>query len=46
MVIVIKIHSHIHQNLFRYDVELPIVSFDSVLKLGYPLRVGELVTDS
>ena len=46
MVVVVKIPNILHQNFSRYDVDLPIVSFDFVQNLGYPLRVGELLVDS
>ena len=31
---------------YHCDVDLPIVSFDFVPNLGYPLRVGELLVDA
>ena len=43
MVVAIEIPRHLYQNFFRCDVDMPIVSFYYVPKLGYPLRVGELV---
>ena len=46
MVVAIKIPSLIHQNFSHCDVDLPVVSFDFVPNLGYPLRVGELVVDA
>ena len=46
MVVVIKIPSILHQNLSHCDVGLPIVSFDFVPNIGYPLRVGEVVVDA
>ena len=46
MVVVVKIPSLLHQNFSRCDVDLPVVSFDFVSNLGYPLRVGELVVDA
>ena len=46
MVVVVKIPNFLHQNFSRYDVDLPIVSFDFVPNSGYPLRVGELLADS
>ena len=46
MVVAVKIPSFLHQNFSRYDVDLPIVSFDFVPNLGYPLRVGELLVDA
>jgi len=45
MVVAVGIPSHLHQNFFRCDVVLPVVSFYSVPTRGYPLRVGELVVD-
>ena len=46
MVVAVKIPSLLHQNFSRYDVNMPVVSFDFMPKLGYPLRVGELVVDA
>ena len=46
MVVALKILSHLHQNFFCYDVDLPVVSFDFVPNLDYPLRVGELIVDA
>jgi hypothetical protein len=46
MVVVLKKPNLQLQNFFHYDVDLLIVSFDSVPWLGYVLRVGELVVDS
>jgi len=46
MVVTIGIPNHLHQNLFHFDVDIPIVSFYSVPTRGYPLRVGELVVDA
>ena len=46
MVIAVKIPSLPHQNFSHCDVDLPIVSFDFVPNLGYPLRVGELLVDA
>ena len=46
MVVAVKIPNLLHQNLYRCDVDMPIVSFDFVPKLGYPLRVRELVVDA
>ena len=43
MIVVIKIMSHL---LFRYDVDLLVVSFDSTPKCGSPLRVIELAVDA
>ena len=45
MVVAIGIPNHLHQNLFRYDVKLHVVSFYFVPTQGYPLRVGGLVVD-
>ena len=46
MVVAVKIPSLLHQNFSGCDVDLPVVSFDFAPKLGYPLRVGELVVDA
>ena len=46
MVIVVKTASLLHQNFSSCDIDLPIVSFDFVSNLGYPLRVGELLVDA
>ena len=46
MVVSVGIPSHLHQNFFHYDVDLPIVSFYFVPTRGYPLRVGGLVVDA
>ena len=46
MVVAVKIPSLLHQKFSRYDVDLPVVSFDFVSNLGYPLRVGELPVDA
>ena len=46
MVVAVKIPSLLHQNFSRCDVDLPVVSFDFVPNLGYPLRVGELLVDA
>ena len=46
MVVVVRIPNLLHENFSRCDVDLPVVSFDFVPKLGYPLRVGELVIDA
>ena len=46
MVVAVKIPSLIHQNFSCCDVDFPVVSFDFVPNLGYPLRVGELVVDA
>jgi len=45
MVVAIKIPSHLHHNLFHWDVDLPVVSFNYVPERGYPLRVEELIVD-
>ena len=45
MVVAVKIPNLLHQNLSDYDIDLPIVSFDFVPNLGYPLRVGEIFVD-
>ena len=46
MVVAVKIPSRLYQNFSRCDVDLPVVSFDYVPNLGYPLRVGKLVVDA
>ena len=46
MVVAVKILSRLHQKFFRYDADFPVVSFNSAPKLGYALRVGELVVDA
>ena len=46
MVVAVKIPSVLHQNFSRCDVDLPVVSFDFVPNLGYPLRVRELIIDA
>ena len=46
MVVAIKILSLLHQNFSRNDVDLPVVSFDFVPNLGYPLIVGEILVDA
>ena len=43
MLVAVKIPNPPHKNFSHCDVDLPIVSFDFVPNLGYPLRVGELV---
>ena len=45
MVVAVKIPSLLHQNFSRCDVDLPVVSYDFVPNLGYPLRVGEILVD-
>ena len=46
MVVAVKIPNLLHQNFSCYDADLPVVSFDFVPNLCYPLRVGELVVDA
>ena len=46
MAVAVKIHSLLHQNLSRDDVDLHVISFDFVPNSGYPLRVGELLVDA
>jgi len=46
MVAAIEIPSHVYQNFFCCGVDLHVVSFYFVPKLGYPLRVGELFVDA
>ena len=46
MVVAVKIPSLLHQNFSRCNVDMPVVSFDFVPNLGYPLRVGELLVDA
>ena len=46
MVVAIKIPSLLHQNFSHFNVDMPIVSFNFVPNLGYPLRFGELVVDA
>ena len=46
MVVAVKIPNLLHQNLSRFDVDLPIVSFDFVPNSGCPLRVRELIVDA
>ena len=45
MLIIAKIPSLPHQKFSHCEVDLPVVSFDFVPNLGYPLRVGELLVD-
>ena len=45
-VVAVKIPSWLHQNFSHCNVDMPLVSFDSVPNLGYPLRVGEVVVDA
>ena len=46
MVVAIKIPNRLHQKFFHCDVDLPVVSFDFLPNLGYPLGVGELFIDA
>ena len=46
MVVAVKISNLLHQNFSRYNVDMPIVSFNSPPKSDYPLRVGELIVDA
>ena len=46
MLVAIKIPSILHKSFSRCDVNLPVISFDFVPNLGYPLRVGELLVDA
>ena len=46
MVVAIKIPNLLHQNFTRYDVDMPVVSFDFVPNSGYPLIVGEILVDA
>ena len=46
MVVAVKIHSRLHKNFSRCDVDVLVISFNSMPNLGYPLRVGELVVDA
>ena len=46
MVVALKTPNLQLQNLFHSDVDLLVVSFDSVPRSGYPLRVVELVIDA
>ena len=46
MVVAVKIPSLPHQNFSHCDVDLPIVSFDFVPNLGYPLIFGEILVDA
>jgi hypothetical protein len=46
MVVVLKTPNPLLQNFFHYDVDLLVVSCDSVPWSGCPLRFGELVVDS
>jgi len=45
MVVAVGIFNDLHQNFFRCDVDLPVVSFYSVPTRVYPLKVGGLVVD-
>jgi hypothetical protein len=46
MVVVLKTPNPLLQNFFHYDVDLFVVSCDSIPWSGCPLRFGELVVDS
>jgi hypothetical protein len=46
MVVVLKTPSPLLQNFFHYDVDLLVVSCDSMPWSGCPLRFGEFVVDS
>ena len=46
MDVAVRIPSLLHQKFSHYDVDFPVVSFDFVQNLGYPLRDGELVVDA
>ena len=46
MVVAIKIPSLLHQIFSHCDVDLPVVSLDSIPNSGYLLRVGELLVDA
>jgi hypothetical protein len=46
MVVFLKMLNPLLQNFYHYDVDLLILSCDSVPWLGFPLRVGELVVDA
>jgi hypothetical protein len=46
MVVVLKTPNPLLQNLFHYDVDLLVVSCDSMPWSGCPLRFGELVVDA
>jgi hypothetical protein len=46
MVVVLKIPNPLLQNFFHYNVDLLVISYDSVPWSGCPLRFGELIVDS
>ena len=46
MVVAVKLPSIMHQKFSSCDVDLVVVSFNSVPNLGCTLRVGELLIDS
>jgi hypothetical protein len=46
MVVILKTPNLPLENFFHCDVDLLVVSFDSMPRLGYPLRVVELVVDA
>ena len=41
MVVTVKIPNLLHQNLSRWVVDLPVISFHFMPNSCYPLRVGE-----
>ena len=43
MVVAVKIPSILYQNFSRCDVDMPVVSFNFVPSLGYPLRVRQFL---
>jgi hypothetical protein len=46
MVVVLEKPNIELQNFFHYNIDLLVVSFNSTPRLGYLLRVGEVVVDS
>jgi hypothetical protein len=46
MVLVLKKPNPILQNFFHYDVDLLVVSCDSLPWSGFPLIIGKLVNDA
>ena len=46
MVVILKTPNLPLQNFFHYDVDLLVVTFNSMPRSGYPLRVIKLVVDS
>jgi hypothetical protein len=46
MVVFLQIPNPLLQKLFHYDVDLLVVSCNSIPWSGCPLRVGELVVDA